>query len=76
MTDKTLRIAPHPCGLDWAQGMVHCGNLVTTVRWQADYRAHVFRLQLTLPPEWTPKVCLPDDLCGWETVVEINGNKG
>ncbi|MDC7286608.1 family 78 glycoside hydrolase catalytic domain [Blautia schinkii] len=68
---KTVRIAPHPGVLDWAEASAKCSDGMIFFDWKADHEAHVLEMELVLPEGWRPVVELPFELAGW--CVHLNG---
>ena len=69
--EKTVVIAPDPCGRTWAYGRKQCADGTLTLRWSADQMTHELDLWLFLPEGWKPEIQLPFSLCGW--TVRVNG---
>lgn len=65
LQEKRVRVAPHPCGLQWAKGceQTPCGPLAVSWNYSPDGRA--FRLACTVPPGWSVELSLPQELRGW-----------
>lgn len=68
---RTVRIAPHPGELLWASGTALCCDGSIAFAWTADQDRHILDMELSLPKEWTPEICLPFELSGW--TVLLNG---
>lgn len=67
--EKTIDIAPHPCGLKWAKGYTVAGAGVVSVSWKND--AENFELAVTVPGGYRVNLAIPDELYGWEIHLEF-----
>ncbi len=70
---KSLRIAPHPCGLRWARGTARCAEGMISFSWSADEETHELTMRLVLPEGWKYELCLPFELSGWR--IWMNGER-
>ncbi|HBP38980.1 MAG TPA: hypothetical protein DD640_09640 [Clostridiales bacterium] len=69
--DRTVRIAPHPCGLKWAKGCTVAGSGLVSVYWvMGDDR---FSLEVSVPQGYRVNLTLPDEVYGWDNTLEIGG---
>lgn len=68
--EKTVRIAPHICGLRFAHGTTDTPDGVISVSWSKSEDA--FELNVTAPPEYALDVVLPEEIRGWGEV-SVNG---
>lgn len=66
---KTIRIAPHLCGLKWASGKTSCGEGEVMVAWTADSFAKRFELSVYHPEDYTVDIVLPQEISGWDVKI-------
>jgi len=57
--DRSIRIAPHPADLRWAQGNAHTRDGDISLRWTADHETQVLHLRCDLPDGWTAELIPP-----------------
>ncbi|WP_346908488.1 hypothetical protein [Faecalicatena orotica] len=68
---KTIKLMPHPCGLNWARGSAKCSDGMIFMNYKADYEEHVMEIMLHMPENWKYKFEIPFELLGWKIL--LNG---
>ncbi|MBO4422402.1 MAG: family 78 glycoside hydrolase catalytic domain [Clostridia bacterium] len=68
--EKTVRIAPHICGLKFAKGTTDTPDGVISVNWNTDGKR--FELNVTAPETYGISVKLPEQIRGFERIY-LNG---
>ncbi len=68
---KTVKIAPNPCGLNWARGAAKCSGGMIFMNYKADNEEHIIDIILQLPEGWSYELEIPFELCGWKVL--LNG---
>jgi alpha-L-rhamnosidase len=61
--EKTIDIAPHPCGMTWAKGYTRAGSGVVSVSWKCEPRK--FTMDVCVPDGYRVTLKLPDEFWGW-----------
>lgn len=70
---KTVKIAPNPCGLNWARGSAKCSDGMIFMNYKADNEEHIIDIVLGLPEGWNYELEIPFELCGWKVL--LNGKE-
>ena len=68
---KSVKIAPNPCGLNWARGAAKCSDGIILMNYKADNEEHILDIVLQLPEGWSYELEIPFELCGWKVL--LNG---
>ena len=69
--DKTIEIAPHPCGRQWAKGYTVAGDGIVSVAWEAgDGR---FTMSVAVPDGYRVTLTLPEEIFGWDNELVFAG---
>lgn len=70
---KSIKIAPNPCGLNWARGAAKCSDGMIFMNYKANNEEHVLEIQLHLPDGWKYEPDIPFELSGWKVL--LNGDE-
>lgn len=66
--NKTIRIAPHPGELRWAQGTACCQDGLIFCSWRANQDSHILELQTMVPEGWKVEFYRDFSLIGWKII--------
>ena len=58
--DRTLTVAPHPCGLRWARGTLELPEGVAAVSWR--YDGDSFSMSCQIPGGYEVRICPPREV--------------
>jgi len=72
MPVRSIKIAPHPCGLRFASGTVETLDGVVSLSWSSDERT--FYLNSSIPNGYIVEFDIPEYIRGWNNII-VNGEK-
>ena len=69
--DRSVRIAPHPCGMKWAKGCTLTGSGLVSVSWVMS--KDQFTLDVSVPEGYRANLQLPGEVYGWDNTLTTAG---
>jgi len=61
--EKTIDIAPHPCGLHWAKGYTIVNSSIVSVSWKNETKK--FEMLVSVPDGYRVNLTIPEEIYGW-----------